>query len=290
MTVLDDYRLELGEGPGYDPASGLAWWFDIVGRRLYMRADAGRGCGGATQVAGLPLAASAMAITEDGARQLLLAENGLYLRDPVSGALDLHLPLEADNPATRSNDARVHPCGAFWISTMGWQAEPGAGSIYHYRRGRLQRLRDGVTIPNAICFAPDGRIAYFADTARGVVFRVATDPATGLPQGAPEPFLSGLDGGPDGAVTDAAGAIWIALWGAGRVAGFAPDGRPVGSIELGAAQVSCPAFIGADARRMLVTSARAGLDDAQLRASPEAGATFCVDLGFAGRFDPRVAL
>ena len=102
MTVLDDYRLELGEGPGYDPVSGLAWWFDIVGRRLYTRAEAGRGCGGATQVAGLPLAASAMAITEDGARQLLLAENGLYLRDPVSGALDLHLPLEADNPATRS--------------------------------------------------------------------------------------------------------------------------------------------------------------------------------------------
>ncbi|MBA4491691.1 SMP-30/gluconolactonase/LRE family protein [Paracoccus sp. S1E-3] len=290
MVILDDHRLELGEGPGYDPATGLAWWFDIVGRRLFTRAGADDGLGTETQVFDLPIAASALAFVEDGSRQLLLAEDGLYLRDPVSGALESHLPLEADNPATRSNDARVHPSGAFWVSTMGWQTEPGAGSIYHYRAGRLQRLFEGVTIPNAICFSPDGRIAYYADTARNTVFRVATDPATGLPGGAPEVFLTDFDGGPDGAVTDAAGNIWIAIWGAGRVAGFAPDGRVIGSIAVGAAHASCPAFIGADARRMLVTSARLGLDEAQLRAAPDAGATFCIDIDFAGKFDPRVML
>lgn len=285
MVILGPERLELGEGPGYDPQTGLAWWFDIIGRKLFtldMAADRNRSFD-------LPFAASAMAFTQCG-RQLLLAENGLYLRDPESGALDLHRPLEADNSATRSNDARVHPCGAFWLSTMGWNAEEGAGSLYHYHQGRLQRLRDGVTIPNATCFSPDGRVAYYADTALGTIFRVETDPATGLPTEIPQPFLSDFDGGPDGAVTDANGNLWVAIWGASRVAGFSPEGTAIGEIRISAAHASCPAFVGADASQMLITSAKSGLDAAQRAASPDAGAVFLTDIGFTGRFDPRVAL
>lgn len=283
VQVLDDHRLELGEGPGYDPASDTVWWFDIPARRLYTRTVSG----GGTQVHDLPFAASAMAVTPDG-RHLLVAEDGLYHRDPASGALSLHLPLEADDRRTRSNDARVHPSGAFWIGTMGWNSEAGAGGWYHYFRGQLRPLWSGVTIPNACCFSPDGRTAYFTDTPTGQVMRVATDPANGLPIARPEVFLRDLKGPPDGAVTDAAGNLWIALWGAGQVAGFAPDGRPVGVIELPAANVTCPAFIGRDARRMLITSARHGLDATARTASPLAGACFVAAIAQAGRFDPPV--
>lgn len=281
--VLDDHRLELGEGPGYDPLTDTAWWFDIPARRLYTRTVTG----GETQAHDLPFAASAMAVTADG-RQLLVAENGLYHRDPANGALSLHRPLEADNPVTRSNDARVHPSGAFWIGTMGWNAEPGAGAWYLYLRGELRLLWPGITIPNACCFAPDGRFAYLTDTPTGQVMRVATDPANGLPLGPPEVFLQGLAGSPDGAVTDAAGNLWIALWGAGRVAGFSRAGQPLGEINLPAANVTCPAYLGRDARQMLVTSARHGLDTETRAASPLAGASFVTDLAAPGRFDPPV--
>lgn len=280
MVILDSHRLELGEGPGYDPSADLAWWFDIPARRLFLRPMAGQ----ETQVHDLPLAASAMAITSRG-RHLLLAEDGLYVRDPASGALDLHLALEADNPATRSNDARVHPSGAFWISTMGWQAETGAGSIYRCFRGRLERLWDGITIPNAICFSPDGRLAYFTDTPTGCIRRVETDPADGRVLGRPQEFVADLPA-PDGAVTDAAGNLWVAIFGTGQVLGFDPGGRPVGELRLPAANLTCPAFVGRDARQMLVTSARHGLDPAACQAAPMAGATFVLPLTFAGRFDP----
>ncbi|MDN5788021.1 SMP-30/gluconolactonase/LRE family protein [Pseudorhodobacter sp.] len=280
--MLGPHRLELGEGPGYDPVTDLAWWFDIPAKRLFMRLIAA----GETVVHDLPLAASAMAVTAQG-RQLLLAEDGLYFRNPASGALDLHVALEADNPTLRSNDARVHPSGAFWISTMGWQAEEGAGSIYRYFRGKVEKLWDGITIPNAICFAPDGRTAYFTDTPTRRIQSVETDPTNGRVLAAPQDFITGLHW-PDGAVTDAAGNLWVAMFGTGQVLGFAPDGRAIGEFQLPAANLTCPAFVGRDARQMLVTSAFHDMDHAARKQAPDAGATFILPLDFAGRFDPPV--
>ena len=81
-------------------------------------------------------------------------------------AMTLYRPLEADNAATRSNDARVHPSGTFWIGTMGRKAERGAGAIYALASRRaLAAVSPTSRIPNAICFSPDGAIGYFADTA-----------------------------------------------------------------------------------------------------------------------------
>ncbi len=125
----------------------------------------------------------------DAQRQLVLSENGLHVRDRASGALALHTPIEADNPVTRSNDARSHACGAIWLGTMGINEEAGAGAIYHFFQGRLTRLYAGITIPNSICFSPDGAAAYFTDTVTQNLMRVAIDPATALPAGEPSRVL-----------------------------------------------------------------------------------------------------
>ena len=75
--------------------------------------------------------------------------------------------------------------GALWIGTMGRKAEKGAGAIYHFGGGELRRLYASVSIPNAICFSPDGATAYFTDTKRRRSFiasrsilRTACRPAT----------------------------------------------------------------------------------------------------------------
>ncbi|WP_394155844.1 SMP-30/gluconolactonase/LRE family protein [Loktanella salsilacus] len=282
MVAIDANRLELGEGPGYDPATDLAWWFDIPSRRLFTRQIAT----GETMVHKLPIAASAMATTTQ-MQQLLLTEDGLYFRDPVSGLLDIHLPIEADNPRMRSNDARVHPSGAFWISTMSWEGEIGAGSIYRYYRGKLERLWDGITIPNAICFSPDGRTAYFTDTPTRRIMHVETDPSNGSVLGRPQDFVTDLHW-PDGAVTDQAGNLWVAIFGTGQVLGFDPTGRATHELNLPANNLTCPAFVGRDAQQMLVTSAFFGLDPISRNQSPDEGATFVLPIGFTGRFDPPV--
>jgi len=201
-------------------------------------------------------------------RQLIVAEDGLYVRKRSDGAMQLYRPLEAGNPRTRSNDARVHQSGTFWIGTMGRKAEQGLGAIYALHRGEILRLLPSITIPNAICFSPDGAIGYFADTAENVLYRVALDPSTGLPTDTPKVLLRHRGvGGLDGAVVDADGCIWNARWGGGCVDIYSPQGTHLRSLHVPARQSSCPAFVGPGLSRLLVTSAWQDMDEAARRRS-----------------------
>jgi sugar lactone lactonase len=284
--ILSDERCHLGEGPTYDVATDTAWWFDILEGRLFEAHLAS----GTVRSHALGRIASALARI-DAARQLVVAEDGLYIRGIADGAMTLYRPLEADNPATRSNDARVHPSGTFWIGTMGRKAEPGAGTIYALHQGRISTLFDRISIPNAICFSGDGATGYFADTARHVMYRVALNPATGLPRAEPEVFLrhTGI-GGLDGAVIDADDQIWNACWGAGRVDVYDPQGERVRSLSVPARQTSCPAFVGPDLSGLLVTTAWEHMDEAARASDPQAGCTFILDAGAHGRAEPDVRL
>ncbi|WP_395449373.1 SMP-30/gluconolactonase/LRE family protein [Aminobacter sp. UC22_36] len=286
VSVLSDHACELGEGPSYDPVSDTLYWFDIVnGLLLEKRFGEDR-----TITTQLGQMASAQAII-DGERQLILTETGLHVRDRTTGRLVLHTAVEATNLATRSNDARVHPCGALWFGTMGKRAETGAGSLYWFFRGELRQLYSGISIPNSIAFSPDGTIAYYADTAVGRIMRVVCDARTGLPAGEPKVFAESQGaGGFDGSVVDADGTLWNARWGEGRLAAYAPGGELVRSVLFSVSQPSCPAFVGKHADRLAVTSAWIGLSDDARRAEPDAGRTFLVDLPVKGRLEPDVLI
>lgn len=286
-SILSDWHCHLGEGCAYDAATDTAWWFDIIERQLF-QADL---ASGAVTSHALPLMASVLAFIDDQ-RQLLATENGLYVRDIADGRLTLHMPLEADNAATRSNDGRVHPCGALWIGTMGRNAEKGAGAIYRFYRGELLRLYGDISIPNAICFSPDGATAYFTDSSEGVLYRVAVDPANAVPIGDPETLYdnSGGVGGLDGAVVDAEGLIWNARWGGSCIDVYTPEGARVRTIRIPAKQPSCPVFVGRSFASLLVTTAWEGMDEHARAADPHHGQTFVLDVGARGRPEPRIRL
>ncbi|WP_458526851.1 SMP-30/gluconolactonase/LRE family protein [Onishia taeanensis] len=287
-------RCELGEGPGWDAARGELRWLDILAGELHRA----RGDGRAHRITPLGRRTSYAALTTGG-DYLLVAEKQLTRFDPQSGEGRAFLPFEADNTVTRSNDARVDTHGSLWLSSMGRHAEAGAGSLYRLHRGELTCLRRGLTIPNALCFSPDGRHAYFTDTATGWVMRWTLDDE-GFPERGdageiiqPEPWgdLRHSGGGPDGAVMDTEGCLWIALWGAGRVARLAPDGREIAHVALAAQQPSCPVFGGPDLTTLYVTTAREGM------AAPEShdGALFAIDLaealpGCRGATEPALRL
>ena len=224
----------------------------------------------------------------DDRRQLIATEEGLFLRDIGSGELTFYAAIEADKPENRSNDGRTHISGSLWISTMGKRAEMQAGAIYHVAGGKVTKIFDQLSIPNSICFSPDGTIGYFTDTRISQLMRVLVDPLTGMPVGEPIVMVDSMEdpGGLDGSVCDADGYIWNARWGSGFVDRYSPDGLRIERYRVPAMQPSCPAFIGQNADRLAVTTAWEGLDEDARSMQPQAGALLELGPTVKGSFDP----
>lgn len=277
--LYDPRRCELGEGVFWHPERAQLFWFDIIGRKLLSR------------VGDEPLEWAfdehvSAAGWLDRDTLLIATETGLSRFAIERDECERLVALEANRAQTRSNDGRADPQGGFWIGTMGKQAEPHAGAIHRFYRGELRCLYDRITIPNAICFSPDGGTAYFTDTPTRRIMRVALD-ADGWPAGEPATFidLRGEGLNPDGAVVDAAGGLWNAQWGAGRVARYV-DGALDRVVTTAGIHASCPAFGGRKLDTLYVSTACEGIDE------PDAaqGRLYAATLDVAGQAEHRVVL
>lgn len=278
-SVFSDVACALGEGPLWHPERQQLFWFDILGKRMLSVE------GDETRIWQFDECVSAAGWV-DHDTLVIASQTGLWRFDLLSEERVLLCPLEADNPTTRSNDGRADPCGGFWIGTMGFHAEKGAGAIYRYYRGELRQLVSDVTISNAICFAPDRSCAYYTDTNVGTILRQPLAVQSGWPEGEAEVYLdfSTEDFGADGAVVDTDGNLWNAQWGAGRVACYSPKGALLASVSVPTPQSSCPAFGGADLSTLYITTAAEGLGR-----SP-AGQTFAAPTSVVGQREHQVIL
>ncbi|MEJ8561353.1 SMP-30/gluconolactonase/LRE family protein [Yoonia sp. GPGPB17] len=272
--IFDETQCQLGEGPLWHPLRKQLFWFDILGKRLHTK-------GKQWQFDDYVSAAGWTSETT----LLIATSNALRHFDITTGDHNVVVPLEADDLVTRSNDGRADPQGGFWIGTMGINAEENAGAIYRFYKGDLRKLYTDITISNAICFSPDGKTAYFTDTPTQQIMRVPLD-GDGWPIDEPTLHidLQGTTFRPDGAVVDAAGNLWNAQWGSGRIAGYDPKGAFIESFSFAASQTSCPAFGGDDLNTLFATSAAIGLE------GPDQGKTFSAQTRYIGQAEHRVIL
>lgn len=278
--LLIDSKCQLGEGPFWHIGRQQLFFFDINEMTLF----AATADGDIAESWLFNEIVAAAAIVDD-MTLVLATETGLKSFDLMTGGMNRINEIEADNATTRTNDSRVHPSGAFWIGTMTKSEEEAAtGAVYHYRAGVLTTLKSGIKIPNATCFSPDGRTAYWADTTTKKILKVATDPQTGMPIGEWSLFadVSSGRGYPDGAVIDAEGYLWNAKWGGSCVVRHAPDGSVDRIIEVPVSQVTCPAFGGPDLKTLFLTTAAKNLSPAQLAAEKIAGGVFAIDVDVPG--------
>lgn len=281
---------ELGEGPQWHAASGRLYWCDILNGRLYWLAP-GSGEHGHTDFGYCISLAAPMDSGPEQGDLLVVGETALERFNPESGKREHLFDFEADNPVTRSNDGRIDRHGSLWLSSMGKSAEKDAGSLYRLHRGELVKLRSKVTVPNAICFSPQGECAYFANTALRIVYRWALD-SDGWPQGEPSPWadFSAQPDNPDGAVIDSEGAMWLALWGASKVVRLDDKARIIDEVSLPTARVSCPAFGGEHLDQLYITTAWVGMNSAQRKQDPVAGDLFVAELEVPGLIEPPLRL
>jgi len=272
----------LGEGVRWDAWRGELLRVDIVRGRIYRdRAD---DAGGLVPVAvhEVPGTVGAVAPIEGGGGWLLAAGRGLRLLLPDGSS---RLISQVAPVGTRMNDGACDSRGRFWAGTLAVDQRPGAGALYRFDGDGAARLvLPGLTISNGVDWSPDAATMYLADSGPGVVYAFDFDADTGALAGRRVLVTIESDvGAPDGLTVDAAGDLWVAVYGAGEIRHYQPDGVLAEVFAVPAAQTTCCAFGGPGLDRLYVTTATEGWTDEQRRARPGAGLVYRLDVGVAGR-------
>lgn len=274
VTIAIPTESLLGEGPAWHPVEQALYWVDILGRRLH-RHD------GEHRTWELPIKASAPVFRPLGLS--LTTEDGIADFDLQTGTLTPRIDLEPDRPGNRANEARVDPRGRLWVGTMDDAEEQTSGALYRVSGGSVSRQVDGVRISNTLCWSPDERTLYFADSAEQTIYAHAFSPDDGE-VGERRVFArtKGEGCGPDGSALDVEGYLWNCQWDGSRIVRYAPDGSIDRVLALPARRPTCCCFGGPDLDVLYITTARVGLTDPR----PEEGAVLALDPGVRGRPEP----
>ena len=205
-----------------------------------------------------------------------------------------------DGAFNAPNDVVVHPAdGSIWFTDPGYgalveyegtRADNGSPRPYIkeavYRidatNGEIRKVADEPFKPNGLCFSPDYRRLYVADTgsshypeARNVIWAYDVEDGT-LRNGRAfiDMTLDGRSGMADGIRCDTAGNIWSSAgWvgdGYDGVHVFAPDGQRIGQIRL--PEICSNVCFGGARRNILYMTASQSLYAVPVEAR---GAHFC---------------
>jgi sugar lactone lactonase YvrE len=193
-------------------------------------------------------------------------------------------PPVRDRPEIRFNDGRADARGRFWAGTINEAKTAADAALYRLDPdGHVAQQASGVTTANGLAFSPDGKTLYWADTPRHTIWAYDFDLHRGLISNRRvfHEFPHG-QGRPDGASVDCEGFYWCALYAGGRVVRLSPEGRIVQEVAIPARIPTMIAFGGDDLKTAFVTTARKGLDAAELEATPHAGGVFSFQVDVPG--------
>ena len=268
----------LGEGPVWDAARQRLWWVDIERCELHSLDPAAN----EDRVWKLPHRIGFAVPTTRG-NLIVGTQRGLARFAPDSGALTPFADPEKELPANRFNDAKCDPAGRLWAGTMAISEEPGRGSLYRVDAPlSIARMVENVSISNGLAWSLDGRTMFYIDSPTRRVDGFDFDPASGALANR-RTVIEVADGFPDGMCIDAAGNLWVALWGGWGVACFDPrTGMQVAKIEVPVADVTSCCFGGDEWDELFITTASRDLDVAGHARQPLAGSIFVAKLGVAG--------
>lgn len=286
LDLVHDVKANLGEGPWWDAESRALLWLDLFEGAIHSYQPASGG--GLSINVGQPV--GMFALRADGGL-LAAVRDGLGFADLQTGMFELTVPVEADITSNRANDGVCDAMGRFWWGTMAADQTPGAGTLYRVDPDlTVVPVIPGTTTSNGIDFSPDNSRMYHADTGTGKITAYRFDLAAGTLSDPQVIFASGAtDGRPDGLAVDAAGNLWVAMWGGSCVLHLTPDGEVIDRISMPVTNVTSVAFGGEDLDELFITTARHGLNDENLSREQHAGSIFRYNPGLTGLLPHRFA-
>jgi len=267
-----------------EDGQGTLWFVDIKRHRLYAHRDG--------ETLREWQAPAQIGWVQPAAQGGLIAglQTGLSRFDPATGVFGSPLPVEADRPGNRLNDATVDATGRLWFGSMDDAEEAPTGRLYRADAGGIVPVADGIVITNGPALSPDARTLYHCDTMKGTM--LACDVGEDGSLSGSRVFAQvdcATQGHPDGPIVDADGHVWVAFFGGWCVRRYAPDGAQVAEIRFPVANVTKIAIGGPDGRTAYATTAAKSLSDTDRAAQPLAGDVFTFDAGVTGQPAHRVA-
>ncbi len=281
-VACTDEQNRLGEGVRWDDRRGELLRVDIVAGRVYRDRVMDDGALVSIRVYELPWTVGMIAPVHGDEGWLLGAGRGFVYLAPDG----THRTIAEVSPSgTRMNDGACDPQGRFWAGTLADDHHTGGGAFYRLdRSGRTEQMLDGMTIPNGVGWSPDGRTMYLVDSGPRIVRAFTFDSERGtISAGRVLVTVPEDVGSPDGMTVDAAGDLWVAIYGGGQVRRYSPDGLLLEVLTLPAKQSTCCAFAGPSLHRLYVTTATENWTDEQRRADPAAGLVYRIDTNATGR-------
>lgn len=276
----------LGESPVWSAEEAALYWVDIRGPFIRRHAAGGGGDGETAQSWPMPSLVGSIGLCPQ--RRLVVAlRTSIALFDPRTGAFEELCDSAFPDPALRFNDGRVDREGRFWVGSMNDVTRAPEGELFRIAPGAVpQSVLTGIRCPNSLCWSPDGRTMYFADSDLRTIFAYDVEPATGAVTGK-RPFASvAAPGVPDGCVVDADGFLWCAIYGAGRIVRYDPSGAEERVLTVPVSQPTSCAFGGEDLSTLYVTTASQRLSDEARAREPLAGRLLRLDPGARGLPEP----
>lgn len=257
-VIANAGRCRLGEGPLWSARDQAFYWVDILGQSVHRLNLANEA------VTTWPIPQKIGWLIERAQQPGFVAGLQTGFAHLTLEPFSIHVVAqpEAHLPSNRMNDAKADAAGRIWAGTMHVDADQPTGA--HYRLDpdhTVTCVGTDYLITNGPAFSPDQRRMYHNDSGLGVVYCFDMSDAGELCNRRVFLRFDETAGKPDGMTVDAAGYLWIALWGAGCVNRFTPDGKLDRVIALPASQITSCAFVGPDLDRLFVTSAAEGVPD-----------------------------
>lgn len=268
----------LGEGPVWDAPRQRLLWVDILGGSVFE----GRLAGDRVEITArhsFDGMVGAVVPAVDGS--LLVAAQERLVRILPGGERVDGPVIIGPGTGSRTNDGGVDPSGRFVIGTLALDDSVDKESLVRFEHdGTLHAVDAALGLSNGLAWSPDGSLFYSTDTAHHVIWE-RPYPIVG-PPGPRREYLRVTDGYPDGMCMDTDGNLWVAIWGAGEVRRYAPEGRILETVHIDAPHSSSVAFVGGRLDTLLITTARKDLTGEQLARYPNSGRLFLARVDAVG--------
>ena len=215
---------------------------------------------------------------------LLATRIGIAVFDPGTSAFEVVATPEADRPNNLLNDGRCDRRGRFWVGSMDKMLQRLTGRLYRINPDYSCRVMDDdIFLFNGLCWSPDDRVLYFADSHRHAIFAYDFDIEAGTVRNR-RLFASTKErpGVPDGATVDAEGFMWSAQFDSSAIVRYAPDGRVDHVVELPVSRATACVFGGDRLDVLYVTTATFRLPKEKRHRESYAGGLLALDVGVRG--------